>query len=197
MWQRWRGPTRAPEHAHVQFNKQKQLITTKKQLPGSKQNQSWGDRDQIVSKSFSQESSFSWNLKQDKDRSAPEPYSRTGGSRWRHLPAVDAGEEDRLSFICRSHLPSVVDHAFLIAASAASVNLQARQEANREALPRQRTLHCWADGCFYHRALQLWVLLILQSQQGLLSGVEDNPRLNFSSQELCRAKAAQLEDWTD
>lgn len=52
-------------------------------------------------------------------------------------------------------------------------------------------LHCWADSCFYHRPLQLCVL-VLQSQRGLLSGVEDNCRLDFPSQELCRENGAQL-----
>lgn len=40
------------------------------------------------------------------------------------LPAVCAGEEDSLSFVCRSHLSSVVHHPLFVATRAASVNLE-------------------------------------------------------------------------
>ena len=40
------------------------------------------------------------------------------------LPAVYTGKEDSLSFICRSHLPGVVNHSLFIAMRAPSVNLQ-------------------------------------------------------------------------
>lgn len=42
------------------------------------------------------------------------------------LPAVYTSEEDGLAFIRRSHLPGVINHAFFIAASAASVDLRKR-----------------------------------------------------------------------
>lgn len=46
------------------------------------------------------------------------------------LPAVYTCEEDSLSFICRSHLPCVVNHPLFIATRAASVNLEKEDFVN-------------------------------------------------------------------
>lgn len=72
-------------------------------------------------------------------------------------PAVDAGEEDGLPFVCRPHLPGVVDHPLFVTARAAAVD---------------------------HRTLQLRVLLFLQSHTALLLGVEGDGGTDLLTREL-------------
>lgn len=79
------------------------------------------------------------------------------------LPAVYTGEEDSLSFICRPHLPGVVNHPFFITTRAASVNLKGAGNLINTVYScyRQQQSVSSRQDWSYHRSLQFRVLLVL------------------------------------
>lgn len=99
------------------------------------------------------------------------------------LPAVYAGEEDCLSFICRAHLSGVVNHPLFVAARAPAVNLDASHTTQFPAVDNiTESKHQHWPGSPHHSSLHFRVLLL--GQRWLLHRVEDHAGVDLLPTEL-------------
>lgn len=113
------------------------------------------------------------------------------------LPAVCAGEEDSLSFICRSHLSSVVHHPLFVATRAASVNLEGAGtliNSRVQLFPITKQLTEQYPVCSYHRSFQFRVLL-LNSYWRLLHRIENYCRVDLLAAKLWTTKYFCVRDY--
>lgn len=99
------------------------------------------------------------------------------------LPAVYAGEEDCLSFICRTHLSGVVNHPLFVTARAPSVNLDTTGQ-NASQFTAEYIKHQHWPVSSHHSSLHFRVFLLPQCCWWLLHRVEDHTGVDLLPTEL-------------